>query len=377
MPSSHEPNRPELDPVNPSLIDPDKGTIAPAESVTHKRADDPAILAALDGLVVQVGGKVDSSHGRYVKDLLVNALKLIPDGRSTGELKLMTGAVKELRYAFRIFGEYPEPHKVTIFGSARTPKDHPDYVLAVEFSRLMGERGWMSITGAGGGIMEAGLAGPGREKSFGVGIRLPFEQTTNQVIAGDSKLMVFRYFFTRKLMFISQAEAVALFPGGFGTMDEAFETLTLIQTGKAAMLPVVMLQGEGVTYWNQFDRFIREDLLARGWVGEDDLSLYKLCATAKEAADYIEGFYRVYHSSRYIKDDLVIRLKRALSDADVAGLNKRFASLIKPGGLAMHMRGPFPVEDDHLGLPRLVFTHTRHAYGKVRQLIDAINACGG
>ncbi|MFN7431398.1 MAG: LOG family protein, partial [bacterium] len=291
MSSSHEPNRPELDPVNPSLIDPAKGSSAPPESVTHKRADDPAILAALDGLLVQVGGKVDSSHGRYVKDLLVNALKLIPDGRSTGELKLITGAVKELRYAFRIFGEYPEPHKVTIFGSARTPKDHPDYALAVEFSRLMGERGWMSITGAGGGIMEAGLAGPGREKSFGVGIRLPFEQTTNQVIAGDSKLMVFRYFFTRKLMFVSQAEAVALFPGGFGTMDEAFETLTLIQTGKAAMLPVVMLQGEGVTYWNQFDRFIREDLLARGWVGEDDLSLYKLCATAKEAADHIEGFY--------------------------------------------------------------------------------------
>ncbi|MFN7429831.1 MAG: LOG family protein, partial [bacterium] len=144
-----------------------------------------------------------------------------------------------------------------------------------------------------------------------------------------------------------------------------------------AMVRVVLLLGVGGRYCNLFDGFCRAARLAGGWGGEDDLSLYKLCATAKEAADHIEGFYRVYHSSRYIKDDLVIRLKRVLSDADVAGLNKRFASLIKPGGLAMHMRGPFPVEDDHLGLPRLVFTHTRHAYGKVRQLIDAINACGG
>ncbi len=370
-----EQHRPELDPVSPAQIDPAKGTEAPPETPKHTRADDPVILAALDGLIAQVGGSVDSPHGRYVRDLLINGLKLIPDNRSTGELKLITAAVKELRYAYRVFGQYPEPHKITIFGSARTPKEHPDYVKAVEFSRLMGERGWMAITGAGPGIMEAGVAGPGRERSFGVGIRLPFEQTSNHIIAGDSKMIVFRYFFTRKLMFISQAEAVALFPGGFGTMDEAFETLTLIQTGKAGMVPVVCLQGDGSDYWQKFDHFIREQLLERRLISAEDLSLYKICATSQEAADHIDRFYRCYHSSRYVKDDLVIRLKYSLKDKDVADLNARFAKLVKAGGTPMHQRGPFEVEDDHLDLPRLVFTHTRHAYGMIRQLIDAINDC--
>lgn len=373
-----EPNRTELDPVSPSSIDPAKGPEAPPETPKHTRADDPVILAALDGLIARVGGNLEGPQGvqaRYVKDLLVNALKLIPDNRSTGEVKLITSAVKELRYAYRVFGQYPEPHKITIFGSARTPKDHPDYIKAVDFSRLMAERGWMAITGAGPGIMEAGIAGPGREKSFGVGIRLPFEQTANDVIAGDSKMIVFRYFFTRKLMFISQAEAVALFPGGFGTMDEGFETLTLIQTGKAGMVPIVCLQGDGSTYWEKFDLFVREELLARKLISPEDLSLYTLCKTAQEAADVIEKFYRCYHSSRYVKDDLVIRLKYRLKEKDIADLNNRFARLIKKDGAHMHIRGPFELEDDHLDLPRLVFTHTRHGYGMVRQLIDAINAC--
>ena len=201
--------------------------------------------------------------------------------------------------------------------------------------------------------------------------------TANQVIAGDSKLIVFRYFFTRKLMFISQAEAVALFPGGFGTMDEAFEALTLVQTGKAAPLPIVLLQGDGQTYWDQFLAFVNEGLLSRGWISQDDLSLIKLCRTSQEAADHIETFYRVYHSSRYVRDDMVIRLKKRLKESEVAELNKRFASLIKPGGLPLTQRGPLEVEDDHLTLPRLIFTHTRYHYGRIRELIDAINQCQG
>jgi hypothetical protein len=373
-----EHNRQELDPIpSPELLKDPRGTEAPPEQPLHKRADDPAILANLDALIRQVGGSPESSHGRYVRDLLVNGLKLLPDGRDTGELKLIAAAVKELRYAYRIFAQYPTQHKVTIFGSARTPRNHPDYVKAVEFSRLMAQRGWMAITGAGGGIMEAGHEGPGREQSFGVAIRLPFETTANQVIAGDSKLIVFRYFFTRKLMFISQAEAVALFPGGFGTMDEAFEALTLVQTGKAAPLPIVLVQGEGQTYWDEFLAFVRAALLERGWISPEDQSLYKLCATSQEAADHIEQFYKIYHSSRYVRDDMVIRLKRRLTDAEVRGLATRFAKLVKPGGTPMTQRGPLEVEDDHLDLPRLVFTHTRYHYGLIRQLIDAINQCEG
>ncbi len=377
-PTRPEPNRQELDPtISAELLKDPRGTEAPPEQPLHKRADDPAILATLDGLIRQVGGTPEGTHGRYVRDLLVNGLKLLPDGRDTGELKLIAAAVKELRYAYRVFGQYPTQHKVTIFGSARTPREHPDYVKAVEFSRLMAQRGWMAITGAGGGIMEAGHEGPGREQSFGVAIRLPFETTANQVIAGDSKLIVFRYFFTRKLMFISQAEAVALFPGGFGTMDEAFEALTLVQTGKAAPLPIVLLQGDGQTYWDQFLAFVNEGLLSRGWISQDDLSLIKLCRTSQEAADHIETFYRVYHSSRYVRDDMVIRLKKRLKESEVAELNKRFASLIKPGGLPLTQRGPLEVEDDHLTLPRLIFTHTRYHYGRIRELIDAINQCQG
>ena len=377
-PTRPEPNRQELDPtISAELLKDPRGTEAPPEQPLHKRADDPAILATLDGLIRQVGGTPEGTHGRYVRDLLVNGLKLLPDGRDTGELKLIAAAVKELRYAYRVFGQYPTQHKVTIFGSARTPREHPDYVKAVEFSRLMAQRGWMAITGAGGGIMEAGHEGPGREQSFGVAIRLPFETTANQVIAGDSKLIVFRYFFTRKLMFISQAEAVALFPGGFGTMDEAFEALTLVQTGKAAPLPIVLLQGDGQTYWDQFLAFVSEGLLSRGWISQDDLSLIKLCRTSQEAADHIETFYRVYHSSRYVRDDMVIRLKKRLKESEVAELNKRFASLIKPGGLPLTQRGPLEVEDDHLTLPRLIFTHTRYHYGRIRELIDAINQCQG
>ncbi|MCE2653612.1 MAG: LOG family protein [Planctomycetaceae bacterium] len=364
--------RQELDPTlkaeTPALTD------APPEQRAQKRVDDPDMTARLAQLVRDVGGDPATFSGELVQDLLASALKLIPDGRNTGELKLITAAVKELRYAFRVFGQYPEPHKITIFGSARTPTDHPDFAATVEFSRLMAQKGWMVITGAGGGIMEAGHIGPGRDKSFGVAIRLPFEQSTNQVIAGDSKLIHFRYFFTRKLMFISQSEAVALFPGGFGTMDEGFELLTLVQTGKASMVPIVLCEGKDQTYWEEFDHFVRKGLLDRKLISPEDTSLYKICKTSEEAVQHILDFYRIYHSSRYVKDDLIIRLNKPISQKDVDRLSERFASLIRDGG-KMTLRGPYDVEDDHLNLPRLCFTHNRRHYGTVRQLLDAINAC--
>lgn len=365
-------NRSELDPIASTELA--AGQVAPPEARVQSIVDSPEFQGRLDALIAEVAAKANKASptkARLVRELLSSALKLIPDGRDTGELKLIAAAVKELRYAYRVFGQYPDPHKVTIFGSARTPKAHPDYEATVEFSRLIAEQGWMVITGAGGGIMEAGHVGPGKDKSFGVAIRLPFEQSTNEVIAGDSKLITFRYFFTRKLMFISQAEAVALFPGGFGTMDEGFELLTLVQTGKASMVPIVMCQGKGESYWQDFDAFIRKGLMARGWVSEEDPNLYHIAATPAEAVEHVTRFYRIYHSSRYVKDDLVIRLKAPLTAEQVDSLNTRFAMLVKEG--KMTLRGPFDVEEDHRDLPRLVFTHNRRNFGHVRRLIDAIN----
>lgn len=375
MPAHH--NRQELDPPAEAAPAPPVG--APPEKAAVRRADDPTIAAGIDELIAQVGGVPGTFNARLVRDLITTGLKLIPDGRDTGELKLITTAIKEMRYAYRVFGHYPEPHKVSIFGSARTPPDHPDYAAAREFGRLMAEAGWMVITGAGDGIMRAGHEGPGRQASFGVAIRLPFETNANEFIVGDDKLIHFRYFFTRKLMFLSQAEAVALFPGGFGTMDEAFEALTLVQTGKSSMIPIVMVEGRDQTYWQEFDAAMRTMLLARGWISPEDLCLYRIMKTPAEAAAHIRQFYRLYHSSRYVKDDLVIRLRRPLKPADVERLSEEFDVLVKKSGAAsppkIVQRGPFDVEDDHLDLPRLCFPHTRHKFSTVRRLIDRINEC--
>ncbi len=366
-----DPHRQELDPqatsATPAAQD------VPPELPAQRRVDHPEIVERLNQTIREVGGDPGAFEGRLVRELLIAGLKLIPDGRDTGELKLITAAVKELRYAYRVFGQYRDRYKVSIFGSARTPPEHPDYICAREYGRLMAEAGWMVITGAGDGIMKAGHEGPGREASFGVAIRLPFETTANEVIAGDEKLIHFRYFFTRKLMFLSQADAVALFPGGFGTMDEAYETLTLVQTGKASMIPIVMLEGEGSVYWQQWDAFVRDHLLARGLISPEDLSLYHIAASPREAVEHVQRFYRNYHSSRYVGDDLVIRLRHRLRDRDVECLQEEFSDLIREGG--MTQRGPYEVEDDWLDLPRLAFTHTRHKYGRVRQLIDRINEC--
>ncbi|MBL0927835.1 MAG: LOG family protein [Phycisphaerales bacterium] len=334
--------------------------------------DQPDFLPRLDALIRDCGGDPATFEGKLIRDQLLTSLKLLSDGRGTGELKLLTAAFKELRYAYNVFDDYPEPHKISIFGSARTPPTHPDYLAAVDFSRRMAQAGWLVITGAGDGIMKAGHEGPGREASFGLSIRLPFETNANEVIAGDSKLIHFRYFFTRKLMFLSQCEAICCFPGGFGTQDELFESLTLVQTGKSPMIPIVMLEGPGGTYWNHFDRYIRGELLAGKFVSAEDPGIYYIARDPQDAVEHILRFYRNYHSSRYVQDDYVIRLHRPLRPADVETLNSEFSVLVKTGRI--EQRGPYEVEDDHLTLPRLAFTHTRRGFGKIRQLIDRINS---
>lgn len=336
-----------------------------------RRADDPDVARAIDEMIVKVGGNPASFDGKLIRDLIQTSLKLIPDGRDTGELKLFTNAVKELRYAYRIFGKFREPHKVTIFGSARTPPEHPDYLACVEFSKLMAAAGWMVITGAGMGIMQAGHVGPGRAASFGVAIRLPFETSANEVIAGDEKLINFRYFFTRKLMFLSQAEAIALCPGGFGTLDEAYEALTLVQTGKSSPVPIIMLEGAGGDYWQSWEAWVKKQLLERGWISPEDSNIYYIAKDPVDAMSHIIKFYRNYHSSRYVRDDLVIRLRKPLKPEDLATLGEEFKILIKTGG--MSQGGAMEGELDSLELPRLIFKHTRHKFGLVLKLIKRIN----
>ena len=337
-----------------------------------KPPTDP-LAEPIHDLVRSVGGDPDSFRGRLVADMVRTSLKCIPDGHDTGQLKLLTSALKEMRYAYRVFNEYQDTHKISIFGSARTPPEHPDYVSARTFSKAMADAGWMAITGAGDGIMKAGHEGPQREGSFGLSIRLPFETTANTVIEGDPKLINFRYFFTRKLMFLSHAEAIAVFPGGFGTQDELFESLTLVQTGKSNIVPIVLLEGEGGVYWRHWDLYVRKNLLDNGWVSPEDPGLYYIADSIEDAVEHVLRFYRVYHSSRYVRDDrLVIRLRRSLTDEHLDLLNSEFESLVRSGRI--EQCGPHRDESDHLDLPRVIFHHTRSRLGIVRALIDRINS---
>ena len=210
------------------------------------------------------------------EEMLVTVCRLAHDQADRGDVKLLNKALGELRYALKLFAPYSATRKISIFGSSRTPEEHPDYQQAVRFARQIRENGWMVITGAGDGIMKAGHGGAGPEASFGVAIRLPFEQKTNTIIADDAKLVNFRYFFTRKLMFMKEASAVALFPGGFGTQDEGFEALTLIQTGKAPLVPIVMIEQPGGTYWLQWRAYVKSELLRNGMINEQDMHLFRI-----------------------------------------------------------------------------------------------------
>lgn len=300
--------------------------------------------------------------------------KLAVDSTSRGDLKILSRALLELRYAFKVFSPYRHIRKVTVFGSARTRQDQPAYQQAFRFGRAMAERDWLIVTGAASGIMEAGHAGAGREHSMGLNILLPFEQSANPIIAGDPKLVHMKYFFTRKLMFVKESDAFCLMPGGFGTLDEGLEVLTLLQTGKHDMMPVVLLDEPGGDYWKMFDDFVRRQLLDRGMIHPEDLSLYRMTDNVDSAVEEILGFYRVYHSMRYIHENLVFRLQRTLSDEKLDELSERFRDILLGG--RFRPSGPLSEERDEVDLaklPRLVFRFNRHDFGRLRQLIDSIN----
>ncbi|MGH7275399.1 MAG: TIGR00730 family Rossman fold protein [Candidatus Rokuibacteriota bacterium] len=308
----------------------------------------------------------------WFQQLLTTALKLHEDGASTGDLKITNAALKEMRYAYKVFAPYRDTRKVTVFGSARTRGGEDATAVAREFGRRMVEEGWMVVTGAGGGIMGASQQGAGREQSFGLNIRLPFEQEANPWIAADPKLITFKYFFTRKLFLVKEASAVTLFPGGFGTMDETFELLTLMQTGKAAIVPVVLVEAGPKPYWRIWDRWVGT-LVERGLIDAVDMTFYRIADTAEDAVREITGFYRVYHSSRIVGDRLVLRLLRPLADAQLAELQGKFEDVLK--GPADQAPGPVERElDEFPELPRLILPFNRASYSRLRQLIDFVNA---
>jgi uncharacterized protein (TIGR00730 family) len=313
---------------------------------------------------------------QLIQQIKETADKLLKDGANRGDVKLLSTALKELRYAFKVFAAYRGRRKVTIFGSARLPADHPAYQQAVDFSRRVVEAGFMVITGAASGIMEAGHVGAGRQNSIGVNILLPFEQEANPVIAGDLKLMHLKYFFTRKLLFVKESDAVVLFPGGFGTLDEGFEVLTLIQTGKSHLFPIVMLDEPAGDYWVRWQQYVKDVLLGRGLISPADLSLYKITDSVDEALEEVRRFYRVYHSMRYVNGgDLVLRIQRPLSDPVLRQLRVDFADIVTAGTFEQIEALPEEANDTHvLALPRLRFRFDRHNLGRLRMLVDAINA---
>jgi uncharacterized protein (TIGR00730 family) len=314
----------------------------------------------------------------HIADLIArirqSADELAGDHTSRGDLKILSRVLRELRYAFKVFSPYRSCRKVTMFGSARTLPEAAAYQQAVRFGRAMAEQGWLVVTGASSGIMEAGHVGAGRDHSMGLNILLPFEHAANSVIAGDDKLVYMKYFFTRKLMFVKESHAICLLPGGFGTLDEGLEVLTLLQTGKRDMVPVVMLDEPGGDYWCEFQRFVEKSLLARRMIDRADLSLFKRTDKVDEAVGEILEFFRVYHSMRYVGGRLVLRLSHRLDKGLVDRVNTQFRDILVDGRFTQE--GALPEEKDEpelAHLPRLIFHFNRRDHGRLRQLIDCLN----
>lgn len=339
---------------------------------TSKDKSNPKrILQKYEALLEQVS---DQKKRELLADLFQTVERLGGDDISIADLKLFRRSMAEMRYATKVFADYKNYRKVAVFGSARTNPDAGEYRVAVEFSKKMVDAGFMIITGGGDGIMGAAQKGAGAEKSFGLNIRLPFEQKANETIEGDPKLINFNYFFTRKLNFIKETHALVLLPGGFGTQDEGFESLTLMQTGKSQIVPVVLLDKINGHYWETWRRFLDNDLLAAGLISESDFHLFKIVSDADEAVQEIRNFYKVFHSYRWVREKMVIRTERKLTRKAVGELNAKFGELILAESI--QQSGPLPEEKEDRELqdkPRLVLTPAKKDFGLFRLLIDSIN----
>lgn len=309
------------------------------------------------------------------REMLATLLKFAKDKPDTGDLKQLAKTIKEMRHANRIFQPYLTTKKVCIFGSSRTQPAAAEYKAARTFGRIMVENGYMVITGGGNGIMGAAQAGAGRERSFALNIELPFEQTANETIQGDPKLITFKYFFTRKLNFVKNAAAIALFPGGFGTMDEGFETITLLQTGKAPIVPVVFVDAPNGKYWKTFDHYLKEHLLRDGMISADDFFLFKITDDLEAARKEIMNFYYNFHSYRYVHELCVIRMHRPIPEAAIERMKEDFSDILTDKE-KMFISKALPEESnvpELAKLPRLCLNFNRQNYGRLRQLIDRIN----
>jgi uncharacterized protein (TIGR00730 family) len=329
---------------------------------------------AIDRLIELVG---DVHYPEIVREMILAALKSGQEEKLRGNLRLISSTMKEMRFTGKIFGPYSDVRKVTVFGSARTKPDEPVYEMARLFGQRLAETGYMVITGAGPGIMSAVNHGAGPEHSFGVNIRLPFEQEPNPVLIGNPRLITYKYFFNRKVAFVKEADAIALFPGGFGTLDEAMETLTLVQTGKRDPLPLVLIDEPEGTYWSRWLRFFREELLSEGYIEESDFNLFERVDSIDTAIDRINRFYRRYHSIRYVGQKLVIRLISSIDPSSVKRLNKDFADILDQGG-TIYLSDALPEEADEpevMNLPRLIVDFNFKDYGRLRKLIYEINNC--
>jgi uncharacterized protein (TIGR00730 family) len=341
------------------------------EQLPKYRTGDAALDDEVRRLVERVG---PSRADDLVFELVVTALRMARDGTTRGDLKIANSALKEMRYAFSVFSPYRAARKASIFGSARTQRDDPLYEQTVRLAEALAAKDWMVVTGAGPGIMTAGIEGAGVDRAFGVSIRLPFEGTTPEFLIDDRKLVNFRYFFTRKLAFVKESDAFVLLPGGFGTLDEAFETLTLIQTGKAQPAPIVLLDVPGGTYWQRWQHFIDEELDARGYLSPADMALLVVTDDVDVAVAEVTGFYASYHSMRFVGRDLLLRVAHAPDDALLATVNRDFADIVTKGSIERSDATPREIEEgDVPELPRVRLRFDRRSWSRLRQLIDALN----
>lgn len=305
-------------------------------------------------------------------EMLLGIEKLRQDELDMADLKLLSTSFKELRYSFKLFKPYRSVRKAAVFGSARTPADHANYKLAKEFGRKIVKKGWMIITGGASGIMEAAMVGAGAKNSFGLNILLPFEQDANPVIRGNEKLIYFKYFFSRKLIFLKESEATVLFPGGFGTLDEGFESFTLVQTGKGKPRPLLLVDAPGSQYWKATLRLFKRNMADEKLISDHDMDLLRHTQDASEAVHELTHFYSNYHSSRFIKDRFLIRLRHRLKDRHLAELQVKFKDVLNKG--IFERLNDLGIDDNKdASLERIIFYFNRHNFHRLRHLIDYFN----
>ncbi|MGB3082218.1 MAG: TIGR00730 family Rossman fold protein [Candidatus Omnitrophota bacterium] len=330
---------------------------------------------AMDGLISNLAKLCSSEETEYLlREILTTAVKLGKESGDRVDLKLVNDALKELRYSFKIFSPYRSVKKVIIFGSARSKKSSAEYKMAEKFAQKITKKGYMIVTGGGSGVMEGGNKGAEAGKEFGLNIRLPFEQSPNPYIDEKDKIINFKYFFTRKLAFVKETDATVLFPGGFGTLDECFEMLTLIQTGKSKPRPIVLMEPEGSTYWAGWKNFVNKHMAKKGFIDKTDLKLFRVAKTVDEAIRYIDDFYKIYHSIRYVSGLTVLRLNREISEKKLKFINQKFKDILTKGEIKLAPPTEKEMQEaEHLSLPRLVMHFNKRDYGRLCELIQVIN----